>query len=189
MSEMARLAVALLGLSTSDGAAPQIRDTTTFYDVAGQTAEQLRDAIDRARPLGSDGRGVDALASWTVHYSYRTAVGAGGCRITRVAVSAEISTTLPRWVDKPATSSALTERWELYVAALASNVSGIRDIGRRAAAGLHERIWKISAQPQCESLDTTIGTTADAVIKQHLRENEQYNKALQEDPVKAVRFP
>ncbi len=189
MRETVGLAVALLWLSTTDGSTPEIRETTTFYDVAGHTAEQLRDAIDLARPLGPDGRRVDALASWKVHYTYQTAVGVGGCRLRRLTVNADISTTLPRWVDKPATSSTLTDRWDRYVAALSSNLSGIGDIGRRAAASLHERIWKLPAQPQCESLEDMIGTTGDAVIQQHLRENEQYNKALQEDPGKAARFP
>jgi predicted secreted Zn-dependent protease len=189
MRGMVGLAVALLGLSTPHGLTPEIRETTTFYDVSGRTADQLRDTIDRARPLGSDGRRVDALASWRVDYSYQTAATVGGCRLRRLTVSADISMTLPRWVDKPATKSALTDRWGEYVAALISNLSGIRDIGRRAAASLHERIWKLPAQPRCESLEDVIRTTADGVIQQHLRENEDYNKALQEDPGKAARFP
>ncbi len=189
MTQLGGLAVALLAASAADHPGPEIRETTTFYDVAGQTAGELRDAMDRARPLGAEGTRVDATAAWKVHYTYQTVAGADGCRLSKLKVTADISRTLPRWVDKPATASPLTDRWEKFVAALTSNLSGVQEIGRRAAASLHESIWKLPKQAQCERLVDAIGATADAVIQQHLAENEQYNKALREDPARAARFP
>ncbi len=188
MREPGAIAVALLTMSTPEASAPEIRETTTFYDVAGQTAEQLRDAMNRAGPVGSDGRHVDAFASWKVHYTYQTVAVAGGCGLRRLKVDAEITSILPRWVDKPATSSGLTDRWEKHVAALSTNLAGIRDIGRRAAAGLHDSLGKIPRQPRCETLDDLIGSTADAVLQQYVRETEEYNEASRND-AKAARFP
>ncbi len=189
MRELGTVAVALLTMSAPDVSAPEIRETTTFYDVAGQTAEQLREAMSRAGPIGADGRRVDAFASWKVHYTYQTAGSAGGCALRRLKVEADITSILPRWVDKPATSSALTDRWEKHLAALRSSLAGIRDIGRRAAATLQESIGLLPTQPRCKTLDDTIATTADDVIHRYLRENEEYNKALKDDATRAPRFP
>jgi predicted secreted Zn-dependent protease len=189
MRELGAIAVALLTTSTPDAPPPEIHETTTFYDVAGRTADELRDAMNRGGPLGSDGSHQDAFASWKVHYTYQTAAGAGGCSLKRLRVDADITSILPRWVDKPATSSGLTDRWDKHVAALEANLEGIRDIGRRAAAGLRDSLWKIPGQPRCEALDDRIGTTADAVLQQHVRETEEYDAAARNDPAKAARFP
>jgi len=189
MRELGGIAVALLTISTPDEPAPEIRETTSFYDVAGQTAEQLRDAMNRAGPVGSDGRHVDAFASWKVHYTYQTVAGAGGCGLRKLKVDADVTSILPRWVDKPAASSVLTDRWEKHVAALTTNLAGIQDIGRRAAAGLQDGVWKIPRQPRCATLDDLIGTTADAILQRYVRETEEYNEALRDDPAKAARFP
>ncbi len=65
----------------------------------------------------------------------------------------------------------------------------IREIGRRAAAGLHDALWKLPRQPRCGALDDSIGTTAEAVLQQYVRETEEYNEASRRDPARAARFP
>jgi len=70
-----------------------------------------------------------------------------------------------------------------------ANLEGIRAIGRRAAAGLHDSLWSLPSQTRCEALDDLVGTTADAVLRQPVRETEQYNETSRNDPATAARFP
>jgi predicted secreted Zn-dependent protease len=192
--QLASVTAIVLAASAVNGRSPEIHGTTThetmtYYDVVGRTPEQLREAMNLAGPIGPEGGRIDALASWRVRYTYQTRSGGDGCRVTTLKVTADISSTLPRWIDKPRTESLVTERWEKHIAALTASLEPIREIGRRAASALHEKLWNLPHQASCQDLEDAIGKAADALIQDHLRQTDEYNKSSREHPSEALRFP
>ena len=92
--------------------------TRSYYDVTGSNADQVRAAIDKARPTDpNDGLRVDALTS--SHYAWRwPGNGKGGCDLSGAKVTFTATMLLPRLAQDALLSSMARKRWDAYIMAL-----------------------------------------------------------------------
>jgi predicted secreted Zn-dependent protease len=110
------------GLAARLAGAPNVR--IRYYAVTGADAAAIRRsmAAQGLRDL-HDGRPVDALTRWRVHWRWPDD-GAGGCDLARAVVGYEAEVLLPRHADENALAPALRQRWRAYVAALEAHEAG-----------------------------------------------------------------
>ena len=109
-------------------AEPVVTVDARYYDIRGATAQELRQQLNRLRPLHRDGKKrYDANTKWHVTWRYTYRDEGGRCRIDRVTTSADVVFTLPRWNSPESASPDLRARWDRYVFALQDHENGHRD--------------------------------------------------------------
>lgn len=90
---------------------------THFYDITGNTAGELRDAMAQEGP-----HGYWAYTTWYVHWS-------AGCDI-----SVKIDYTMPRWLDRDTAPASLRDEWDQMLKNLWRHERGHAEHGLKAAA-------------------------------------------------------
>src|SRR5262245_18068857 len=93
-------------------------EKTKYYDVKGATTAELRESLNRERPVGPDRQPHDATTVWNIRWRYTTGRSGSACGVASFDVSLDVVTTVPKWVNEADAPSALVERWRTYYAAL-----------------------------------------------------------------------
>jgi predicted secreted Zn-dependent protease len=108
--------LAALMAGSAPSAPPTERITTTYYDVTGSTAEELKKQMARKGP-----KGFWAYTNWYVSWS-------GDCK-----VELEISYTFPRLADRNRVPLPMRSRWDAMLANLIAHEEQHGQHGRSAA--------------------------------------------------------
>jgi predicted secreted Zn-dependent protease len=195
---MARSVFALLGgvLALSFGATVPARcdllisEKIEYYDVTGRTAAEIRASLNRSGPASSlDGRRYDALERATVHWQYTYARSRAGCRIATVAVRLEIVVILPRLVAARGVPKPLISAFARYAAKLKAHETGHVQIEHDIARLIEEGIRKLGPQRTCERLGRAANALGNALVKEGLRLNAEYDARTGQGRTQGVRFP
>lgn len=171
-------AVTTLGLWAPPGldAQPIVRHTRTeYYDVRGNTPEDLRRAMLRLGPV-HEGERVYGRTDWTLRwrYSYEPH-DRWGCTVTRLDIELETVITLPRW-DPPRTADPEVVRaWGRFIRALEEHEEGHRTIADAAAREARRRLRRVRA-PTCSLLGTEIDEEGQRIIAEHERRSGEYDE-------------
>ena len=78
-----------------------------YYEVHGNSAQEVREWMDRNGPVGKDGRRFHGYTKWNVRWSFRYRPRGASCEATSVATSLDVIMTLPRW-SRPDGAPAVT---------------------------------------------------------------------------------
>ncbi len=71
-----------------------------YYDVAGKSASQLRNAMNVEGPLDQAGKRFDGLTTWWLTWKFRYAPDGDQCKLTSMSTSLDTTIVLPRWVHR-----------------------------------------------------------------------------------------
>ncbi len=182
------LASGLLALLVSGGGSLPVREIAKFYDVAGRTAEDLRSAMNRLGPVGKDGMRFDGYTVWYVRWKYKYEAAAT-CGLTRLDVTCEVTTTLPRWADQGRATPELRRAWATYLSSLALHEAGHKDIGMRAAAAVRDEVGRLPPEPTCRQLQQAVEVKAQAILDQFRSEEAEYDRTTRHGLTQGARFP
>jgi len=112
------VAVCLCALLAPDHALAFSRTSHThFYDISGNTAGEIRDALAQEGPHGYWG-----YTNWYVHWS-------AACEI-----SVKIDYTIPRWLNRDTAPAPLRDEWDRMLKNLWRHERGHAEHGLKAAA-------------------------------------------------------
>ncbi len=156
------------------------RATVVYYDVVGDTADELRAQLDALGPVGSDGERWDAVCNWDYWWSWPAAPG-GGCDLAAATVTYEVRVTFPRWSPPAGAPPDLVARWTGFVQALAAHELGHVD---RAIAGV---AWVEEALRGADC--DTANAAAEEAVARVQEENDAYDAATGHGMEQGVRFP
>jgi predicted secreted Zn-dependent protease len=92
----------ILGLVSLAGAEPILKIQYDYYDIAGQTAAELREEMNRNGVLWTNGNTYDAYTGWNVKWDYRYRITDTDCSISSVTTTLNVEFRLPRWSITPA---------------------------------------------------------------------------------------
>ena len=182
------LLLSLLAVLYGASGSVPVREVEKRYDITGRTAADLRRAMRRLGPSGKDGTRFDGYTSWYVKWNYKYE-DVGACRLTRLDVSGEVTTTLPRWADEDLASPALKLAWAKYLSALSVHEAGHKDIGVRAAAAVKENIDRLLPQATCRELEQAVESKAQSILDQFRLEEAEYDKTTGHGLTQGARFP
>ena len=164
-------------------------ERTKYYDVAGQSATELRESLNRHRSVDPDGMPHDAVTLWYARWQYRTATSGRGCAVASFEVSLEIVTTLPRWTNEAAAPSSLVARWRSYYEALLRHEDGHKAIAKETAAAIRTAGTNVQSSSSCAELAGAIDKVANDVLKEYREKQRQYDKETQHGRTQGARFP
>jgi predicted secreted Zn-dependent protease len=148
-----------------------------YYDVAGESAEDLSATMNRIGPIDVDGKRHHGLTKWNLTWKDTYEAADGSCRLTSFNVALEITIMLPRWAGYDRGSRRLKAAWDKYVAALRIHENGHRDIDQAAADAIEKELGAITARSTCAELQTLIDTTAGGLTDRAHLQNRQYDEA------------
>jgi predicted secreted Zn-dependent protease len=160
-----------------------------YYDIAGDSTTELRESLNRQRPVGPDGVRHDAVTLWYARWQYRTATSGRGCAVASFEVSLDIVTTLPRWTNEATAPSSLIARWRNYNAALLLHEDGHKAIAKETADAIRAAGTNVQSSSSCAELAGAIDKVANDVLKQYREKQRQYDKDTQHGRTQGARFP
>jgi predicted secreted Zn-dependent protease len=166
-----------------------VHESATYYEVSGNTAQQLRYALNRSGPATANGRRYDGLTVWSVTWYPEFRSSGDRCELAAFKTSVDIAITLPRWTDDSRASSDLIEQWDKYSRALAAHERGHVEIALAAAAEMRERVGNLPARAGCAELEKDVAAAVLAVRKKARKEERRYDKKTRHGKKTGARFP
>lgn len=173
----ARGALLLAGLLQGTPAAAELAEqlTYTHYEVPVHPGWSLRQALNAASPVRSNGAIFHAYTRWNVnwHYHYQRANDAL-CRMDSVHTTLTVTMTLPQ---PSAPALAHDAVFVAYLAALRRHEQGHYEIARRAAAAIDAGILALPGQDSCDALGAAADAFASAQLAQARESEQRYDRA------------
>ena len=167
-----------------DDPAVEVTTVADYYDVRGQTANELRRALGEDGPE-EHGRRFDARTTWRVEWKYQWDASPHACAIRQVALKLAVHYLLPR-ADPPA---PLLPRWQQHLAALGLHEDGHAANGHAAAAGVLRALRALPAQASCAVLDEAANEAARAVVRHFNEEDLAYDEETGHGKTEGAVFP
>ena len=157
------LVAGLLGFAGS-AAATELRMTTTYYKVSGNTHAEIRASVRRNGPRGGFAYGIGYIDFLP---SYKVRADSGLCRIAEAEVGLKVDLQLPKWEDpggaKPAARNFATH----FVRTIEAHEMQHVAIARSYARTMAQRLRKLSSNDGCWSLRTEARRLIDDLKAAH----------------------
>jgi len=165
------------GVSFPDGQGPSISERTVFYDVSGDSKDELLADLRSKGVALPDGRRCKGWTKWWVSWKYESReVGYGGmCKLSNVRVAAEIEYTLTRLVNSAAVPPALAKTWDKIAGDLKSHLTIIGQHGVGAARDIYKKLVNLPAA-LCEFIGENADGEANVIIEDYKKADADYTR-------------
>ena len=158
-------------------AAPDISINNIYYNVSGETAEDIWNDIMNKSPVRQNGKQHVAYTSWIVNWRFWWIDKVETCEISEVSTSLDITYTLPRLMQNPSMTDALSNRWHKYYSALFKHEQGHKNFGVRAAEQIEKELVAMSARPDCTRLERDANETANRILDKYRQLEIRYDQS------------
>lgn len=159
-----------------------------YYEIGGDTPEELHRQLDTARPDLGDER-WDAYTRWKARWTFAREQQGDRCRVSGARVELNLTFILPRWVPRTQPTEELEGRWRRFMAALVAHEEGHARVGLACAEELAGALARVPETGDCPSLDAYVDAEARRIIDRHGAEDAQYERATRHGATQGVRRP
>ena len=177
----------LLWLATGSGLGAVLL-TTNYYHVSGQTAHELRQALNE-RQLPGTAFSTDGVTRWQLKWSYYMQSTGNGFRLRRFDTRTEATMTLPKWTNSMNAPAPLVKRWNEYLQALQTHEGGHVKVALDATAELRKRVKEIKEMSTAQDLEQAINDLGMAVIDEFHQKEIQYDRTTKHGFTQGAHFP
>jgi len=144
------------------------------YPVHARTGQTLREALNAATPITSDGKRFHGYTQWNVRWSFWWQQdGAGRCRITRVATRLHTRIQMPELRTGTATQEAQFQR---YHHALYQHEQGHVRFGRQAAQAIDQGIAALPEASDCTTLERQANALGQRLLAEQVAREKAYDR-------------
>lgn len=138
------------------GQAPVVKESYEYYEIKGNSEDQLRSEMCRNGCKWKDGKTYDSVTSWHVKWDYDYNRTPETCSAESFKVFVDITFRYPKWVQPGDVLGALAAKWGSYMKSLVEHESGHRDMAVTAAADLSRTVSAMPPAPTCGELDRRV---------------------------------
>jgi predicted secreted Zn-dependent protease len=181
--------LAVAGLAVGQPMAHADDAEIVYYDVVGNSAQELRHQMDTKGPFGEEGKRVDGHTDWKVTWSYQYAPATDGCRITALGINLSATITLPRWTAGDHASNALLKKWQSYIASLRVHEDGHYSHGVEAADEIKSFGQSFHTSDDCLILAMTFNNKATSIIEKYRAADAAYDADTKHGRTQGAIFP
>lgn len=186
---LALAAAGLLGRGPA-GAEDQGRERIEYYDVTGATAGELRAALSRLGPLGSDGMRWDGYTAWQIDApALDFSPAEDSCGVAAAPVPVRVLITLPRWNAPPDADPRLVQRWQKFLAALERHERGHAGIAYQAAEDIDRRLRRLGRFPTCAAAGQAAQQAVARLLGKAQERDAAYDRRTRHGARQGARFP
>jgi len=172
-----RLLLIFCLLPSTTLAEPETRINTVYYQVDGNTAEDIWNDIITKSPVKENGKQHVAYTRWNVNWKFWWYDHGSSCEIDKVTTKLDITYTLPRLKQSDSIPQSLTAHWEKYYAALFEHEQGHKDLGVKAALEIENKLLNMGSRRSCEQLELDANNMAKDVVDKYSRLEKQYDRS------------
>ena len=173
---IAALGLVLTGAATAE---PMVKRNIVHYDVGGATAQDIRAELNRLGP-------IDATR-WHIKWTYRYRNVGQDCAIARVAVTVDVTITVPRL--KSGSPVELNRAFEEFAQKLMAHEEDHAQNGIDAGKRIEAAIQDIRPYPTCDALGRTANALGESLIKEANQKDVEYDARTQHGRSQGARFP
>jgi predicted secreted Zn-dependent protease len=181
--------LAVAGLAVGQPMAHADDAEIAYYDVVGNSGQELRHQMDTKGPFGEEGKRVDGHTDWKVTWSYQYAPAADGCRITKLGINLSATITLPRWTAGDNASNALLKKWQSYIASLRVHEDGHYSHGVEAADEIKSFGQSFHTSGDCLILAMNFNDKATSIIEKYRAADAAYDADTKHGRTQGAIFP
>lgn len=144
------------------------------YAVHAEPGDTLRQALNAATPIVTDGQRFHGHTRWSVRWTFRWGreASSGECRITEVTTRLRTEVQLPELRRATPAQRALFDR---YLPALSRHEQGHVQFGRDAARAIDQGIAQLPAAPDCATLERQANALGHRLLREHAEREKQYD--------------
>jgi predicted secreted Zn-dependent protease len=169
---------------------PIVSEVFKYYDVDGETAQDLRADLNRRGPIdGNEHRRFDAVTHWHIAWRYTYRDSAGRCEIATASTHVDISYAFPRLATNGSAPSALRRAFGDYLERLLVHEKGHAqtaiDIGKRIEDGIRT----LPPAPMCSALRVIANNLGHSLIEEANRIDVEYDARTDHGRTQGARFP
>ena len=165
----------LLGFPCHASAEPEVHVDYEYYEIRGETADQLRQAMNAQGTVWKNRKTYDAYTSWNVSWSFDRRTGKGGCHVDSVKTVVKVTHRFPKWKDRLFASLDLQEKWTAYMKALKEHENGHRDLAVGAAREIEWSLTNLDASPNCEEIRIRANALAQEILRNYREKESAYD--------------
>lgn len=141
-----------------------------YYQIRGKTFKQLKNGLDEYGPGP-----YHAIANWHVDWRFRYKEQLADCGLTDIHVNKTIVVTLPKWVNKPATSTPLTKEWHRYITALKLHEKTHIDFASKTQYEIYKALKALKPEKGCTSMGKKANDRANQILNKYTKLEREYD--------------
>ena len=183
------LVTVLLSFPCSASAEPEVHVDHEYYEIRGETAEQLRQAMNAQGTVWENGKSYDAFTSWNVTWTFERRTGKEGCYVDSVKTVVRVIHRFPKWKDRFFASNDLQEKWGTYMKALKEHEDGHKDIAVGAAREIEWALAGLDASPNCEEIRIRANALARGILRKYEEQESAYDALTRFGETQGAVFP
>lgn len=170
--------------------APIVRVTYDYYPINGETAMDLREEMMQYGPHSElEERQYDGYTHWHVRWSYDYATLNGGCTITEVESSVDVTFTMPWWNVPTEASGSVVAAWNQYLGALQLHENGHMAHGVAAATEITRTLNQFPAYSSCAELREAVSAVTRQIVQYYNQQDVEYDASTQHGLTQGAMFP
>jgi predicted secreted Zn-dependent protease len=173
----------------SASAEPEVHVDHEYYEIRGETAEQLRQAMNAQGTMWKNGKTYDAFTSWNVSWSFDRRTGRNGCYLDSVRTVVKVTHRFPRWKDRLFAPLDLQEKWNGYMKALRKHENGHKDIALGAAREIESSLINLDPSPNCEEIRVRANELAREILRKYEEQEAEYDVTTRFGETQGAVFP
>lgn len=171
------LLVCVLGFTSIEALAdPRIDVKIKYYEVEGDTVEDLRRELNAKTPIRNNGRPFDANTTWYVKWNTHWAMKGMSCSMISVTTRVTIIFTLPKWANYKEASRKEKEKWDKFFKRLVDHENGHKDIAVGSAKEIEEAVMNMESRKDCNILKHDSNYLGQKIIEKYNELAQQYDK-------------
>ena len=144
----------------------EISEKYLYYDIDGQSSQELYHSMKTNGTKWNDGKVYAALTTWDIDYNYKIEKIDGRYFIKSASTDVAIIYRFPRWVPSTPPQQQMTEAWAAYMDNLKVHEFGHKDLAVKAASEINGRLASLGGFGSKSELDRE----AEKVVKGKLKE-------------------
>ncbi|MGD8371157.1 MAG: DUF922 domain-containing Zn-dependent protease [Syntrophobacterales bacterium] len=183
------LIICVISLASLVRAEPKVIIKYDYYDIRGNSANELRQQMNRFGIKWTNGKTYDAFTSWRVRWNYQYNASERGCAIRSVATTVHIVYRMPRWINYASAPYDLRDRWDIYIRALKVHEDGHRDFGIKAATEIERAIAVMTPRKTCEELGEEANGLGYRILEKYANEEKEYDARTNFGETQGAIFP
>ena len=160
-----------------------------FYDVTGNSEEELRASLTQERAIAVPSGSFDGYSRWRLRWRWRFDDTQDNCSLSEFSTTLIVQIFLPRWSIPENADADLVAKWSKYFLALVGHEGGHVEIAQEAELAVQRAVQRIPSARTCSELEGGINIAIQEAIEAFNHLSRAYDAASKHGAAQGARFP